>query len=273
MYYFFKWNYTARNDGFVDLLRATARLRKELTASYPLVAECGLGAVLYDDVKWQRVVEYRNSTGRDCVERRAPTDEEVKLAKSISDNYELCNLRFGYIMHDAFACNLHLPIRDGFRVSQDAVVPHHRHGIRHLYGASTEQKTIFIHGLKIDTEENKSNTVRRLRRVADILEKNTTIEDVGAELRKNSLGVRLNVGSTASRMVGLWLCDKVYQLGNCRGAAKQAIREMTELDSYLALKMENVEDADLRFYLRRTQECINACEALPFVKRAPIGEK
>jgi hypothetical protein len=69
------------------------------------------------------------------------------------------------------------------------------------------------------------------------------------------------------RAVGLWLWDRVKELKNKRGAVKQALKEFHETGYLEKLGLEDVEESDLRFWCRRTDECIKANEVLPFTKR------
>lgn len=73
--------------------------------------------------------------------------------------------------------------------------------------------------------------------------------------------------SDSSRAVGLWLWDRVKELGNKRGAVKQSLKEFHETGYLEKLGLEDVEEADLRFWYRRTDDCIKAAEVLPFTKR------
>lgn len=70
------------------------------------------------------------------------------------------------------------------------------------------------------------------------------------------------------RIVGLWLWDKVYgyDIGG-RIHIRAAIKELCHQFDMSKLGLENTEEADFRFYLRKTKECIDDWEVLPFSKR------
>lgn len=78
---------------------------------------------------------------------------------------------------------------------------------------------------------------------------------------------RVQLSSCTSRIVGLWLWDKVHELGNKRGAINQAIRSLSEQFDLKRLGLEHVEDSDFRFYLSRTRDCISNASVLPFSKK------
>ncbi|MEF3696436.1 hypothetical protein [Desulfolutivibrio sp.] len=71
----------------------------------------------------------------------------------------------------------------------------------------------------------------------------------------------------APRAIGLWLWDRVKELKNKRGAVKQALKEFHEAGYLERLGLVDIEEADLRFWCRRTDACIKAAEVLPFTKR------
>lgn len=73
--------------------------------------------------------------------------------------------------------------------------------------------------------------------------------------------------SSRARAAGLWLWDRVQELGDKRGTAKQAIQEFRASDDIHTIDVENAEDADLRFYLKRTAECIAKPGVLSFSKK------
>ncbi|EHJ46926.1 hypothetical protein DFW101_0910 [Solidesulfovibrio carbinoliphilus subsp. oakridgensis] len=69
------------------------------------------------------------------------------------------------------------------------------------------------------------------------------------------------------RAIGLWLWDRVKELGGKRGAIKQAIAELHKHNYLTQLGITEIEDTDIRFYRRRTEACVVAEEVLPFTKR------
>lgn len=80
-------------------------------------------------------------------------------------------------------------------------------------------------------------------------------------------------GGDRVRAAGLWLWDRVQEIGNSPGASAQAIREFRNTDDIRTIGLENVEDTDLRFYLRRTSECIAKPGVLSFSKKGTRKSK
>ncbi len=87
-----------------------------------------------------------------------------------------------------------------------------------------------------------------------------------------SLRCAYKPSSDKVRAIGLWLFDYVHDIGNFRGSIKKAITEIGKT-SYLSDLSLDVEDADLRFYLRRTTACIEAREVLSFAKKGTQKKK
>lgn len=87
-----------------------------------------------------------------------------------------------------------------------------------------------------------------------------------------SLRCAYKPSSVKVRAIGLWLFDYVHKIGNLRGSIKKAITELGKT-SYLPDLSLDVEDSDLRFYLRRTTACIEAREVLSFAKKGTQKKK
>lgn len=66
------------------------------------------------------------------------------------------------------------------------------------------------------------------------------------------------------RAVGLWLWDYVEH-HQC--SQKNAIQKLEDSGWLGRLRLENVEDSDLRFFYRRTKEAIEQAQVLPFTKK------
>jgi len=75
------------------------------------------------------------------------------------------------------------------------------------------------------------------------------------------------------RAAGLWLWDRVHELGNSSGVAAKVLREFRASADIRAVGLEDVEDSDLRFYLRRTSECIEKPGVLSFSKKGTRKNK
>ncbi|EFL51831.1 hypothetical protein DesfrDRAFT_1366 [Solidesulfovibrio fructosivorans JJ]] len=84
--------------------------------------------------------------------------------------------------------------------------------------------------------------------------------------KKSSTSGGYTPASDRVRAVGLWLWDRSEALGGERGAIKQAIADLHKTDFLPQLGLEDTEAADLRFFRRRTDECIEARKVLPFSK-------
>lgn len=72
------------------------------------------------------------------------------------------------------------------------------------------------------------------------------------------------IDSIKSRAAGLWIWDRVQELGGERGSIAKAIRELRNNFDLEKLCLINADDAAMRFYYKRTDECINTCAVLPF---------
>jgi len=73
------------------------------------------------------------------------------------------------------------------------------------------------------------------------------------------------------RAIGLWLWDRVNELGAGRGAKIQAIAEFEALPNFANFTLGN--DPDYYHWLRRTEACIEAAEVLTFDKKNPESKK
>jgi hypothetical protein len=72
------------------------------------------------------------------------------------------------------------------------------------------------------------------------------------------------------RAVGLWLWDYVEQ-HHC--SQKSAIQKFEDSGWFGRLRIENVEDSDLRFFYRRTKEAIEQAQVLPFTKKGTKSKR
>lgn len=73
--------------------------------------------------------------------------------------------------------------------------------------------------------------------------------------------------SGKARAAGLWLWDRVQEIGESSGVPAKVVREFRASKEIQMLGLEDVEDSDLRFYLRRTSECIEKPGVLSFSKK------
>lgn len=73
--------------------------------------------------------------------------------------------------------------------------------------------------------------------------------------------------SGKARAAGLWLWDRVQEIGESSGIPAKVVREFRASKEIQMLGLEDVEDSDLRFYLRRTSECIEKPGVLSFSKK------
>lgn len=74
-----------------------------------------------------------------------------------------------------------------------------------------------------------------------------------------------------SRAIGLWLWDKVHDLGHRHGAKIEAIKELEQLPFFENLGLGY--DPDYYHFLRRTEACIEAAEVLAFDKKNRVIPK
>ncbi len=91
--------------------------------------------------------------------------------------------------------------------------------------------------------------------------------DYNAIERFMASGLRSLSDAPTSRAIGLWLWDRVQELGNVRGSIMLAIKEMASKFDLRSLNVDSLEDSDFRFLLRRTNKCIDAGEVLSFTKK------
>lgn len=82
-------------------------------------------------------------------------------------------------------------------------------------------------------------------------------------------GMRYNKSSDAARAIGLWLYDYIEEMGVTQSKAIKALEESGHL---LRLGLAPATE-DLRFYLRRTKDCIKAKKLLPFTKKGTQKRK
>jgi hypothetical protein len=101
------------------------------------------------------------------------------------------------------------------------------------------------------------------RRETDLWEKAAT-SLIAAKYNKGLRGVNSNI----SRAVGLWLWDFTAARHNEKGIISEAIKAFrNEFISTPLLEIENMEEPDLRFFLRKTSDCIRDCRVFPFTKK------
>jgi hypothetical protein len=100
------------------------------------------------------------------------------------------------------------------------------------------------------------------------LENNGFEEEVYLKRLALALGKKYNLsGPYVSRAAGLWLWDYLNQDQEPKPTQLQAIRAFTTKYNLEDIGLGKCDDTDLRFFLRRTNDCIEANEVLPFSKK------
>jgi len=92
----------------------------------------------------------------------------------------------------------------------------------------------------------------------------TTPEALESEKARVKSVSGFNPSSAPARAIGLWVWDYLKEHG---GSQKKAITALHCTGHLSGLELETVEDSDLRFYFRRTDDCIKAAEVLSFSKK------
>lgn len=115
-----------------------------------------------------------------------------------------------------------------------------------------------------DVVDDDGNPVGEIGNV-DSLSPGETIIVSSAALRLIKM-IRYNKNSDISRAIGLWLWDRVKELGNTRGAKAQAVREFEQMPYFD--KLELGYDPDYYHFLRRTEACIKSHKVLSFDKKS-----
>lgn len=99
--------------------------------------------------------------------------------------------------------------------------------------------------------------------VLDIVGRQTQESIEAKKIRVKSMS-GFNPTSAPVRAVGLWIWDYIQ---SNRVTQKEAIAALQGTGHISRLGLENVEDSDLRFYFRKTDDCIKSAEVRPFSKK------
>ena len=129
--------------------------------------------------------------------------------------------------------------------------------------------------------DDQFNTIMRMLNLVTMTDKNGRIDDLHRledrsriieydEIVKKNI-VSYNNSGDKARCIGLWLWDRVKELGEVRGAKTRAIAEFELLPNFNEFGLGD--NPDYYHWLRRTEACIEAAEVLTFDKKNPESKK
>lgn len=283
-YSFWAWQYTARNKEFIEkrtfLCDFVGALEKNGVMSKYVDLDIVARRARWEDsdsLLLRSPVQHGWST-------RRPTEEEHGLAQTALGLQQF----FSSLNYDYPDIKIETTLADDIINNFETYVEMFQYPEKQVYTSSYPFQS---KRMLIEDDKNLSTGLFNTRIGNDfggkrkvLIDFSLPIETILSEVRAiyeqlNSSGskelycaIRKNVRSKsgvttisdAPRAIGLWLWDYIHA-NSCKQNA--AIRELGETGHLRLLNMENLEDTDLRFFLRRTKACIEAREVLSFSKK------
>ncbi|MEA5089265.1 hypothetical protein [Solidesulfovibrio sp.] len=208
---------------------------------------------------------------------------------------EECELRYGFSLYERPArsseyilLNINTPTRMVFPYHNRGISPGYKIEVfgnfddkRKIIAREEHKKDIIYSGrpgdffLCLNFNEPLPIVVDWITRLYNfyIKKDDFSSDDLSTEsLRATALG-ECTPKSQAPRAAGLWLWDRVKDLGGGEGAKTQAIGELQERFDLNSLGLGNKEIPEFYHYLRRTEACIDAAKVLPFDKKKSQAQK
>lgn len=291
LYYFWVWQYIARNIQFIEnrkcLVDTVEGLKREGIMSEHVTLD-----TVADISKWKECATVLlRSPVQDGLSPRVPTDDEHNKAIQAFNlhgyfaalNYDYCDISKDTISADKIISNINsYSTHFEYPYKKIRTSPYPFQTSRTLLDDTTISGGLFdirigqeFHGMRsvainfslpIKTIVSEIEAIYELVHGSTGFATNAAIKTIihSREGVTNFKGRSRDVGPAIGRVLGLWLWEYMDH-HKCTQAV--AIRALAETENLELLGMENLEDTDLRFYLRRTKACIDAGQVLSFSKK------
>lgn len=291
LYYFWAWQYIARNIQFIEnrkyLVDTVDGLKREGIMSEHVALD-----TVADISKWNECATVLlRSPVQDGLSPRVPTDDEHNKAIQALNlqgyfaalNYDFCDISMDTISADNIISNINsystdfeypykkirtspYPFQTSRTLLDDATISGGLFDIRIGQEFNGMRSVAINFSLPIKTIVSQIEAIYELIHGSTGFATNAAIKTIihSRECVTNFKDGSRDVGRTIGRVLGLWLWEYMDHHKCTHVVAKRALEKTGYLYN---LGMENLDDSDLRFLLRRTKACIDAGQVLSFSKK------
>lgn len=295
LYYFWAGEYVSRNEKYInDCAKVTADVNSLFLSSQGLLCKYS-GKGLYKnnlDMKYEEVVYSKRfrelKTIHEIIKNKIETKHEIcgdfedieTFRKHTEDDarefdfynkfedlelfYDDARYRWGYPPRKALLGKSSEVIMNQVikGITKSDVI------FRINYHSQMARPIRYSHGelrvaLDYPIEYLKKILIKAKKRYTDEIQGNFRFIDsfLASPVHRPRVGIEQT--GNYSRAIGIWLYDYINS-NSC--TKKDAMRQLRNSKSFEKMNIYP-DDGDLRFYIRRTSECIKAAEVLPFTKR------